>query len=59
MFVTFFTPSQGCCSFMEDVGDLNDICVDHGDSDSAGEEERETQYTAGKSKKKRLHFINQ
>lgn len=48
MFVTFFTPSQGCCSFMEDVVDLNDICVDHGDSDSAGEEERETQFTAGK-----------
>ncbi|XP_027888667.1 myosin-2 heavy chain isoform X1 [Xiphophorus couchianus] len=38
----------GCCSFMEDVGDLNDICADHGDSDSAGEEERETQYTAAR-----------
>ncbi|PWA15854.1 hypothetical protein CCH79_00009094, partial [Gambusia affinis] len=38
----------GCCSFMEDVVDLNDICVDHGDSDSAGEEERETQFTAAR-----------
>ncbi|XP_054905039.1 trichohyalin-like [Poeciliopsis prolifica] len=42
------TLNKGCCSFMEDVGDLSDICVDHGDGESAGEEERETQFTAAR-----------
>ncbi|XP_017162407.1 uncharacterized protein LOC103470651 isoform X2 [Poecilia reticulata] len=38
----------GCCSFMKDVGGLNDGCVEHCDSDSAGEEERETHFTAAR-----------
>ncbi|XP_014863395.1 PREDICTED: centromere-associated protein E-like [Poecilia mexicana] len=39
---------RGACSFMEDVGDLNASWVEHCDSDSAGEEEGETQFTAAR-----------